>query len=173
MWDLLLNFQHTDFSTWLREGDFVSPFSVYYTMLGFHSIGMAAVVGICWMLSFRIFGYFEDVSLPKANDLMVIAWWGFYINLASGIVLLMAQPLRELLTPTFDIKMIMIVFGVIGIRNIQQSLNKIEVATLADGSTAEVIPAGVRVMALWTSFAWLAAIIAGRLIGYVQPPPIH
>jgi hypothetical protein len=47
LWEFFTWLEKTDFSTWVREGDFISPpFSTFYVMLGFHSIGMAAVVGV-------------------------------------------------------------------------------------------------------------------------------
>jgi hypothetical protein len=109
--------------------------------------------------------------MPKANQLMTIAWWGFIINLVSGIILFIAQPRRELLTSTFDIKIVMIILAVISMRVMQKSLDSIQVMATPDGTAIEAVPETARTAAFLTNMFWLAAIAAGRLIGYVQPPP--
>ena len=138
--------EETDFATWLREGDIYEPFSTYYTLLGIHSIGMAIVVGVCVMLSARLLGFQRNLSLASSDDLMRLAWWGFYINLASGILLYIAQPRRELMTLVYWFKMIAIVFAVITMSAIQKALEKVEVVPNPDGSgtMVEVIPVRAR-----------------------------
>lgn len=172
MWNFLTWLEDTGIATWVREGDFiVRPFSTFYIMLAFHSIGMSAVVGVTWVLATRIFGYIHELPLAKAVKLMPIAWWGFYINLVSGIFLFIAQPRRELLTPVFDIKILLIVLAVITMRMMEKALGDVEIVANPDGTASEVASQTARVAALCTGLFWLAAIIAGRIIGYVQPPP--
>lgn len=174
IWNFLKWIEETEFSTWLREGDFITdPLSTFYVMLGIHSIGMAIVVGVCMMLSSRLMGFQQETSLEKANQLMTFAWWGFYINLASGILLYIAQPRRELLTVVYWLKMLAIVLAVITMRVIQKALDKIEVVPNPDGSgtMVEVVPGRLRAAALLLDLLWISAIVTGRLIGYTQPPP--
>jgi hypothetical protein len=172
-WNFLKWVEETEFATWLREGDVITdPFSAFYVLLGVHSVGMVIVVGICVMLTSRLFGFQQQISLSKANQLMTFAWWGFYINLASGILLYVAQPRRELLTVMFWLKIIAIVMAVIVMRVIQTALENVEVAPSPDGTgTVEVVPQRIRIAALFLDLLWLTAIITGRLIGYTQPPP--
>lgn len=174
IWNFLRSVEETDFATWLREGDFITdPMSTFYVMLGIHSIGMAMVVGVCAMLSLRLFGFQKNLTITKSDDLMTFAWWGFYINLASGVLLFIAQPRRELLTVVYWIKMLAIVLAVITMRVIQKALDKVEVVPNPDGSgtTIEVVPANARNAALLLDVLWFLAILTGRLIGYTQPPP--
>ena len=171
MWDLLRTFEAGDFSTWLREGNFLmEPFATFYVLLAFHAIGMATVVGICMMLTSRILGYQLSLSLAAGRQLLRVAWWGFYLNLASGILLILAQPRREMLTPLFWAKMLFVILAVIWMRTMAKGLSGI--TPVADGAGAvEVAPWGVRVSALIVTVAWLLAIVSGRLVGYTQPPP--
>jgi hypothetical protein len=174
IWDFLGWLEQTGLSRWVREGDFISrPFSTFYVMLGFHAIGMAAVVGICFMLSVRLFGYYRIFPLRYGRTLMTLAWWGFYLNLASGIFLLIAQPRREFLTATFNIKILMIVFACVTMVMMQRAMASIKTIPSAGGGGAviEVVPESAKTLALLTDLFWLGAIVAGRLIGYVQPPP--
>jgi hypothetical protein len=172
IWNWFIWLESTDFSTWVREGDFIwAGFSAFYVILGFHSIGMAIVVGVSFMLSLRLFGYYRTLPIEGALRLIPLAWAGFLINLASGIVLFVGQPRRELLTMTFNIKILMILLAVLTLTLLQRTLKYTEVVAYADGTAAEVVPDAARTMALLSNVFWLAAIISGRLIGYTQPPP--
>jgi hypothetical protein len=170
--DFFIWLESTWLSTWAREGDFIwTGFSSFYVLLGFHSIGMAMVVGVCLVLSLRLFGYFNMLPLQAAFRLMPLAWWGFLVNLLSGIILFIGQPRRELLTITFDLKIIMIVLACITMLMMQRAIRNVEVVANADGTAVEVVPDAARTMALMANLFWLGAIISGRLIGYTQPPP--
>lgn len=173
MWAFLKSVEETDFATWLREGDFISdPFSTFYVLLAFHGIGMAIVVGVCGMLSLRLFGFQQGMTIEDVNKLMRVAWWGFYINLISGILLYVAQPRRELMTAVYWLKMASIVLAVIAMKVIQNALDKIETVPSPDGTgTMEIVPARARNAALLVNLLWFFAIVSGRLIGYTQPPP--
>jgi hypothetical protein len=172
IWNWFIALEETDFSTWVREGDFIwSGFSAFYVILGFHSIGMAIVVGVTLMLSLRLFGYYRALPIDGALKLMPLAWAGFTINLISGLVLFIGQPRRELLTMTFNLKILMIVLAVLTMALMQRTLRNTEVVAYADGTAVEVVPEAARTMALLANLFWIAAIISGRLIGYTQPPP--
>jgi hypothetical protein len=161
-----------DISTWVREGDFIwGGFSAFYVILGFHSVGMGIVVGVTLILSFRLFGYYRGLPIDGALKLMPVAWGGFVVNLISGLLLFMAQPRRELLTMTFNLKILMIVLAVVTMALLQRTLQRTEVVAYADGTAVEVVPEAARTMALMANLFWIAAIISGRLIGYTQPPP--
>src|ERR1700688_1313821 len=109
IWNFWIWLEGTDFSTWVREGDFIwQGFSAFYVILGFHSIGMAIVVGVNLMMSLRLFGYYRGIPIDGMMKAWSLAWYGFYLNLISGIVLFIGQPRRELLTMTFLIKILMI-----------------------------------------------------------------
>ena len=123
IWDFLREFEAGEFSSWLREGNIVTdPFSTFYILLGFHSIGMAAVVGICWMMSSRIFGFQQKILMAKSQELMKLAWYGFYLNLISGALLLLAQPRREMITGLFWVKMISIIMALLTMRVMEKGL---------------------------------------------------
>jgi hypothetical protein len=172
IWNFWAQVESTDFSTWIREGDFIwTGFSTFYVILGFHSIGMAIVVGVNLMMSLRLFGYYRTIPIDGMMRAWSLAWYGFYLNLISGIALFVAQPRRELLTMTFLIKILMIILAVITMVLMQRTLKRGEIVAYADGTAVEVVPEAARTMALMINLFWLAAIISGRLIGYTQPPP--
>lgn len=172
MWNFLRNFEAGDFSSWLREGNFImEPFATYYVMLGLHAIGMAMVVGISFMLASRILGFQLVVSLREARQLLGLAWAGFWLNLISGLLLIIAQPRRELITPLFWVKMALIVIAVLALRAVGRGLGSVKPVGDGVGGIIEIAPHAVRVSAIVVSLAWLLAIVTGRLVGYTQPPP--
>jgi hypothetical protein len=172
IWNWFTWLETTDFSTWVREGDFIwTGFSAFYVILGFHSIGMAIVVGVSFILSLRLFGYYRTLPIDGALKLIPLAWAGFTINLISGIVLFVGQSRRELLTMTFNIKILMILLAVLTLALLQRTLRHTDIVAYADGTAVEVVPEAARTMALLSNLFWIAAIISGRLIGYTQPPP--
>ncbi len=174
LWNFLRDFEAGDFSSWVREGNFIAePFSTYYTLLGLHSIGMAAIVGITWMLSSRIFGFQQEIPLRNVGKLIRLGWWGFYLNFASGMVLLAAQPRREMMTGMFWLKILAIVLAVWVLWIMQKAMANLQSIPNPSGKgpAIDVVPLSLRVQAFAIVALWLIAIVAGRLIGYTQPPP--
>src|SRR3954468_17735927 len=126
IWDFLGAVKEWDFPTWVREGYILNTFDTYYVLLAFHSLGMAVVVGVCFIISARLFGYAQEFPLTEARRLIPLGWYGFLLNLASGLILFMAQPRRELLTAVYDIKMIMIILACITMAVLGRLLSRVE-----------------------------------------------
>jgi hypothetical protein len=169
--ELLTWLELTDFSTWLRESDWGYP-----VLLCFHAIGMGIVVGISWMYSARILGYAKDFPLQGFERLFGLAWFGFAINAASGVLLFVGEPRRLAATPAFWIKMVLIVFAGLSLWALEKALrgmDDVDVLPGAGGAAAHeaVVTGAARTAAIASIVFWLAAITAGRIIGYTMPPP--
>ena len=65
IWEFLRTVENTEFATYLREGDLGTTLylPIFYLLLAFHSVGMAIVVGICFMLTGRMYGYVQSMPL--------------------------------------------------------------------------------------------------------------
>jgi hypothetical protein len=172
--ELLAWIEQTDFSTWLRESDWGYP-----NLLCVHAVGMGMVVGISFMYSARILGYAKAFPLAAFDKLFGLAWFGFVMNAASGILLFVGEPRRLALTPAFWIKMILIVFAGFSLWALAKALDgatdvhAIDGLPGPDGALAgeSVVATNAKVAAVVSVVFWLAAITAGRLIGYTMPPP--
>jgi hypothetical protein len=163
--------EQTDFSTWLRESDWGYP-----VMLCFHAVGMGVVVGISWMYSARILGYAKNFPLEGFERLFGLAWFGFAINAASGVLLFVGEPRRLAATPAFWIKMVLIVCAGLSLWALEKALHGMDDAEALPGAggaaAREVVVTGAaRTAAIASIVFWLAAITAGRIIGYTMPPP--
>jgi hypothetical protein len=172
--ELLTWLEQTDFSTWLRESDWGYP-----SMLCVHAIGMGMVVGISLMYSARILGYAKPFPLAGFDKLFALAWFGFAINAASGVLLFVGEPRRLAATPAFWIKMILIVFAGLSLWALAKALHGEADPYAADGlpgpdgalAGEAVVTTGAKIAAICSIVFWLSAITAGRIIGYTMPPP--
>jgi hypothetical protein len=168
--DWLTWLEMTDFSTWLRESDWGYP-----VLLCFHAVGMGIVVGISWMYSARILGYAKNFPLDGFERLFGLAWFGFVVNAASGVLLFVGEPRRLTATPAFWIKMVLIVCAGLALWALEKALHGMDTDALpgpGGAAAREVAVTGAAGTAAVASIVfWLAAIIAGRIIGYTMPPP--
>jgi hypothetical protein len=160
--------EQTQLSLWLRESDWGHPI-----VLCFHAVGMGIVVGISLMFSARVLGYSKSFPLAAFDKLFAIAWYGFAMNAASGILLYIGEPRRLLLTPAFLIKMLLVVLAGFSVWILTKSLQPAEGPPGADtaSSQPEVVTTGAKIAAIFPIVLWVGAIISGRLIGYTIPPP--
>jgi hypothetical protein len=134
------------------------------------------VVGISWMYSARILGYAKSFPLDGFERLFSLAWFGFVINAASGVLLFVGEPRRLAATPAFWIKMVLIVFAGLSLWALEKALHGMDEADMlpgAGGAAARdvVVTGAARTAAIASIVFWLAAITAGRIIGYTMPPP--
>ena len=143
--------------TWVRESEWG-----YAIVLCAHAVGMAIVVGILAMISLRVLGYGKGVGLGQLHKLSTIAWMGFAINAVSGVMLFFGNARRLAETTAFQIKLVFIVAGGVSVWMLWRELNSAPDALGPDG----VATRRAKVIASAALVVWLAAIVAGRTIGY-------
>lgn len=148
--------ENTSFCIWILESEWAHPI-----LLCVHAIGMAMVVGMIWMISARILGFAAGVPLAAFERAFRIAWLGFAINAASGLLLFAVNGDNYLTNAPFDVKMILIAAGGLTIWLLWR-------ATLGDPVVAVsgVAPARAKPVAVAAIAFWLGAIVAGRMIAY-------
>lgn len=157
------------FLSWLEQTGLAQylaadPYA-YPIVLCFHAIGMAAAVGILWVLSLRVLG-FPGALPPKVfPNLARIALYGFAINAVSGVLLFIIDATRLVTTPAFLIKMASILLGGVAAWFLVRS-----VRTAADGAPVTFSKAA-RLLAAAGSSMGLVAVVSGRLIAYTIKPP--
>jgi len=157
MMDFLTSIEQMRLSTWIREG---GDLYGYALILFMHTIGLGLVAGITCMLNLRLLG-FTSMPVKPLTKLYPLIWYGFYLNLVTGILLIMADATTKLYNWDFWMKMVLIAIGLVVQSRIQ--------AKLVKEPSSEGLPAGIRSLA-WLSLAcWFGAILAGRLLAYVGP----
>jgi hypothetical protein len=153
----LLWLESTTFSTWMRESPSLFAFP---GILAVHTVGMGLVAGINAAVALRILGLAPGVPLAEMRRFFPVMWLGFWLNLASGVALLIGYPTKAVTNPVFYAKLILIAAAVCLVRPVEREMVRSGVAS------AGVMPASARMLA-WASLAcWGLAITAGRLLAY-------
>ena len=160
MMEFLNSIEQLPFSTWVREGGAIWG---YATILFLHVIGLALVCGPALMISFRLLDLTPSMALKPLERLYPVIWAGFWLNLVTGTMLLMADATTKLRNPTFGIKMLLVVAGlVIQTRIRNQVFRKPQ-------ATSGILPPNAKTLAWVSILCWLGAIISGRLLAYLGP----
>lgn len=179
--------QSLPISEWITDSNWGFPI-----MLVLHSWGMAAVIGILVILDLRILGLAPTIPLSSFRPMMGIAWAGFFINLASGVLMFMADANRLIVNWSFLAKMSCVVLGGIVTAALWRRLRaagavaarhptaKSSIAVAGGGqvvamsahdSLAEAplaVDGSVRALAIASIALWGGAILYGRWIAYVM-----
>ena len=146
----------TAFSTWLRESPslWVFPF-----VLILHTVGLAFLVGANVAIDVRVLGLAPGVPLRTLARYHLVMWIGFWINAASGLLLLTAYPTKALTNPLFYIKLLLIAAAL-------WLAAAIRARMAADGVPASAAAGPLRMLALASLACWGLSITAGRFLAY-------
>lgn len=132
----------------------------YWFILSLHAIGMGMAVGASVVIDLRILGVARDLPISPLKSLYGIIWAGFWIQVVTGILLLIAYPTKALTNPDFYIKLTLIGIAIAVMKMIQKRV-------FSDSSLTE--PAMMlkgRSLAVWSLVLWLGVVTAGRLLAY-------
>ena len=153
---LLNTLENSGFSSWLRNSD--SIFGFYFILL-VHTLGLSLLVGANLVVDLRILGVAPDLPLKSVKRLFRIMWIGFWLNAATGLLLLAAYPTKSLTNPVFYVKLSLIGLAVF-------TMQKINTWVVDNASSESSGVATGKTMAKLSIALWLGAITAGRLLAY-------
>jgi hypothetical protein len=149
--------EESGISTWIRD----SPsFFAYWFILSFHALGMGLLVGASVVIDLRLLGVARDLPVAPLRGLYSIIWTGFWIQIASGFLLLVAYPTKAFTNPDFYIKLTLIGLAV-------AVMQKLKTRVFNDGSLSDsdMMLKG-KSLATWSLVFWTGAVTAGRLLAY-------
>jgi len=149
--------EESGLSTWIRDSPSIFA---YWFILSLHAIGMGLLVGASVVIDLRILGVARDLPMAPLKGLYKVIWTGFWIQLASGILLLIAYPTKAFTNPDFYIKLTLIGVGVA----VMQMIWK-RVFSDSDLSDSTMMMKG-KTLATWSLVLWAGAVTAGRLLAY-------
>ena len=155
--------ENSGFSTWVRESG--SLWS-YPGLVFLHTVGLALLVGPSLALDLRLFGVAGELPVAPFERFFPIMWAGFWMNVASGLVLLASEATTKLVNPTFYVKMACIAVAVVVMVKLRGLLRE-------PGLDARPLPPRARTLAWISTLAWLGAITAGRLMAYLGPGSVN
>ena len=157
VFDIFRSIEQSGLSIWIRESDSVLA---YWFILSIHAIGMGLLVGASVLIDVRILGLPSYLPLEPLKRLYRFIWVGFWIQVASGILLLVAYPTKSLTNPDFYLKLTLIGIAM-------TLMQKLKNRVLSNSSLSETaMMAKGRSFAMWSLILWAGAITAGRLLAY-------
>lgn len=127
-----------------------------------HIISIATVMGSVVMLDFRLLGVIgRSQSIPEtAERFLPWVWGAVAVLLASGSILIIGEPGRELQSEVFWAKMILLacVLTLTGV---------FQYAMRSEGQFWERRRVAARVTAVVSLMLWCSIVVAGRWIAYM------
>lgn len=129
-----------------------------------HIIGIALVFGSVFMIDLRILGWAGRDQTLRQTTARYGPWLtgSLWLMLASGLLMVVGEPVRELMTFSFWAKMSLVAVGTViaiaflaGVRKHEQHWEE-----------KRVHQGGVKMLAIVTFLIWSTIIILGRLIAY-------
>jgi hypothetical protein len=154
--------EQLSYSTWVRESPSLLAFPLF---LFVHTLGMALVAGGSAVISFALLGLWPQSPISPLTKLFPVLWFGFWINLFTGVSIFMKDATAYGRNPDLYVKLVFVAGGL-------WLMTVIRKQVFGDPSLdAKPVSSRAKVLA-WASLAcWFCAIVAGRLIAYVGPVP--
>ena len=157
--NLLIWIEETSLAEYVRVAAYGYP-----AMITLHSLGLAIMVGLSLVLSFRALGLYATIPYSSLHRLLKVAWVGFVINFLSGSALFTTQATTYITDFEFLLKMFLVLVGATFVALLQ---GVVGATNAAGGGTASVGNNLAKIYAIGTIVAWLGAMITGRLIAYL------
>ena len=134
------------------------------TIQSIHIAGIGIVLTSVFMMDMRILGLAgKDQTLQQTTSRFG-PWlmWSLVALLVTGALMVIGEPVRELVTVSFWLKMFLIVVGTVVAAIFLRTLNRNE-QEWGETMTRRL---SIKLMAILTLLVWLAVVVLGRLIAY-------
>jgi len=175
MGDLLYEFtewlrstQLTEFALWISDTRLtawigmthIGDVPVIAILQTIHILAIAASFASVLMINARIFGIAGHATLAEtARRYIKVLWWALATLIVSGLLLIIGEPIRELINPYFWIKMVLVVLGIVVVVLFAKSL-------IRKADTAAAVGGGVKAVAFFLVILWCMIMWCGRWIAY-------
>ena len=134
------------------------------TIQSIHIAGIGIVLVSVFMMDLRILGLAGRDQTLRQTTSRFGPWlmWALVALLVTGALMVIGEPVRELVTFSFWFKMVLVAVGTviaaIFLRTLKRNDQRWEEAVTERAS--------IKLMAVFTFLVWLAVIVLGRLIAY-------
>jgi hypothetical protein len=124
-------------------------------VLAAHTLGLGLLAGLNSALNLRLLGVAPRIPPAAFVRFLPVMWLGLWVNVVTGIALVIAYPTKALTNPVFYLKLALIAAALLMLRTMLQRVRG-----------AAGISRSTKVIAAFSLIAWAAAITAGRLLAY-------
>ena len=144
-------------SVWVRESESLLAFPA---IIALHAIGMGLLVGANIAMDLRVLGFAPRIPLAVLDALFPVMTIGFWVNAASGFLLLLAYPAKALTNPLFYAKLTLIALALVAARTIWKRMRG------SRETVGKPVASKLKLLAGFSLAMWGAAIVAGRFLAY-------
>ena len=129
-----------------------------------HILAIATSFGSVAMINLRILGvsWRSRTVEQTARRFLPWIWWSFLVLILTGLLMIIGEPVRELINPIFWMKMILVIVGILVSLGFQSSVRR----NGAGWDSTRTHKLAVRVGAGAVIVLWCAIMLAGRWIAY-------
>jgi len=145
--------------TWIRESTSIFAFP---TIVVLHTLGMGFLAGTNAAIDLRILGIARRIPLASMAKFLPVLWIALAVNVATGVLLLIAYPTKALTNPVFYLKLALIALGLVILQMIRNEVFHHPDADQGPMSRRATMLAAASLL------VWIAAITAGRLLAYTH-----
>src|SRR5262245_21216309 len=124
-------------------------------ILAAHTVALGLLAGCNGALDLRLLGVARGIPPGSFLRFLPVMWFGLWVNVVTGVALVLAYPTKALTNPVFYLKLGLIAAALVMLRAVLRHLRGGEL----DSRT-------VRFLAVASLVTWAAAITAGRLLAY-------
>ena len=135
------------------------------TIQSIHIVGIGMVMGSVLMIDLRILGWAGTDQTLRQTASRFGPWLAgsLWLLLATGILMVIGEPVRELVTFSFWLKMALVAVGTVAAAMFQAALRRHEEQW---GEETLVHRPSIKRLAILTFLIWACIIVLGRLIAY-------
>ena len=134
----------------------------YPTVLMLHTAGLGWLVGLNTVVNLRLLGVGKRVPFATFEQLFPMMWWGFWLNLATGVVLFCLDANHKGHQWIFAVKLGSIAAAMFVLQTERSYMFRSGQFPVADPAPPKARRFAIASLALW----WLAT-ATGRLMAYV------
>jgi hypothetical protein len=153
----LRSIEASSLSMWMRESQSLWAFPAVILL---HTLGLVLIAGPSVVMDLRILGVAPQLPISPLERLHKMMWGGFFLNLFSGVILLIAYPTKALTDPVFYLKMSCVAGAVVCMQMIHNRLFRLS------AGQANTMALRSRNLAKVSLACWFGAIVAGKFIEY-------
>jgi uncharacterized membrane protein YgdD (TMEM256/DUF423 family) len=134
------------------------------TIQSIHIVGIAMVMGSVLLIDLRILGWAGADQTLRQTERRFGPWLtgSLWLLLATGILMVIGEPVRELVTFSFWLKMALVAVGALVAVVFQRTLRRHE----RRWEETLVHSPSIKALTILTFLIWAAIIVLGRLIAY-------
>ena len=128
-----------------------------------HFVGLALIIGIAGFFDLRLMGFFKQIPIDDARELMPLAVIGFLLNLTTGVTFFIGHPEQYAHNPAWWWKVGFLSLAGINALIFQVVVGKQTVGLRAGAST----PFAAKTIGAVSLISWFAVLYFGRMLPFL------